>query len=86
MTSQLPALCFSCRRLDRSVTDPDTGTVALARCQAFPDGIPVEIAWGGDHRQPVGGEVDLVYEQAPGAEAQRDFETWQKFHKAISGS
>ncbi len=82
MTSQLPALCWSCERL---LPDASSGldTPLIARCRAFPTGIPQDIAWGAEHRQPRGGEVDgLVYEQASGGAAM--FETWRLFSEGAS--
>lgn len=78
MTSQLPALCWSCERL---LPDKDqNGTPLISRCRAFPERIPVEIAWGSDHRQPRGDEVDdLVYKQKPDGKAY--FEAWRTFHE-----
>lgn len=82
MTTQVPALCLSCTRREPT-SDPGTGTPTVVRCKAFPGGIPFEIAIGGDHRLPHGGEVDgLVYEQAEGEQARQDFDAWQRFHAA----
>lgn len=79
MTSQLPALCLSCRHREPT-SDPATGTPTVARCSAYPTGIPRDVAWGADHHEPRGDEADgLVYEQAPGDEAESDLKSWQAF-------
>jgi hypothetical protein len=45
-------------------------------CDAFPEGIPAEIALGGDHREPVDGDHGLRFKLADTDEARREFERW----------
>lgn len=64
MTIGLPSLCLLCTRYRyESGTDPDgfeTGT-----CDAFPEGIPVDIDAGGfDHRKNYADE-ELLFEPRP---------------------
>lgn len=86
MTSQSPAQCNACTRLRAGWT-----------CEAFPRGIPIEIAmFGADHRQPVrrraGAGLDLYmplndhgirFEQADTPQARAAFEDWQRFRGAL---
>lgn len=79
MTYQLPTLCSTCTRLDRSVVGFG-GTVLIKSCEAFPGGIPYEIGGlGGDHRKPRGDEVDgLTFNGDPDP-------YWIKYHKLQEG-
>lgn len=71
MTSRGPVLCDGCRRNIGAGVDPATG-VPTGRCEAFPEGIPAQIAIGGfDHRNPYPGDGDILFaphEEAPFAE------------------
>lgn len=73
MTRRPPALCWACvRRLD----------VPSARCQAFPDGIPFEIAaLAGDHHEPVNGDRGMQFVQADTPTAHRAYVDWQAFRE-----
>jgi hypothetical protein len=52
MTTRSPAICDSCTHRRTSTT-----------CDAFPDGIPIEISTlGGDHRKPVAGDHGIQWE------------------------
>lgn len=79
---QSPAICFACARLWPS-PDQDSGAQLVKFCDAFPGGIPPQIASGAfDHRKKFGGERDgLLFKQAEGAYAQVQFDTWDKYHQ-----
>ena len=65
MTIGLPSLCSKCARNRRGI-GTDRNGISTGTCDAFPDGIPVEIFAGGfDHREPFGDE-ELLFEPAPG--------------------
>lgn len=72
MTSIGPTICMSCTRWHRGglmVEIPAT-------CDAFPDGIPLNIFPGqDDHRQPVEGDNGLQYDQDP--KLVNLFQTWE---------
>lgn len=58
--------CMSCRHFDAAVKDRDV-------CEAFPEGIPVEILDGSvDHRQPVEGDHGVRWEPSPGLQFMAD--------------
>lgn len=88
MTSRSPAQCLGCARLDRTrMTRPsmpgELPMPILDRCEAFPDGIPLEISLGGaDHREAIDGDQGRLFRQAPGAEAMQAFESWDRAHGA----
>lgn len=88
MTSVLPLQCFSCARLDRSLGDiPLTGLPRVERCQAFPNGIPDVMKEGGDHRQPIGGEVDgLLFKLSSVKEQAEFFPYWERVFGPDAGS
>lgn len=74
MTTMGPTLCMSCQRLIRQ---DNLGPLESTQiCEAFPDGIPMDI-WpeGGDHRQPVEGDNGLLYQ----ADSQKSalFDVWE---------
>jgi hypothetical protein len=76
VTTRPPALCWACkRRIDDS----------LARCQAFPDGIPFEIAaLAGDHHDPVEGDHGMQFVQVDTPAARLAYKGWEAFHKVAS--
>ncbi|NUT31537.1 MAG: hypothetical protein HOV79_00535 [Hamadaea sp.] len=77
MTTVVPALCFACTRL-QPAADPDTGTPVVGACTAYPDGVPVAIALGGDHHEQRGDERDgLTFEQADSDDARRAYSDWR---------
>lgn len=58
MTLAPQTMCFSCKRLRRSLDGPS--------CSAFPEGIPEQIIVGGfDHRQPFPGDGGQRFVQHP---------------------
>lgn len=62
MTITVMPLCLGCTRFE----DGDDG---VARCDAFPDGIPDRIMFEAfDHRLPYPGDGGLRFEPAPGSE------------------
>jgi hypothetical protein len=77
MTQGIPTLCFACaRRTDESLLDQPQGP----RCEAFPDGIPVEIWAGGyDHRQPYPGDNGLLFVQAAWPDAEGIVALYERF-------
>lgn len=82
MTTQVPAQCFACTRL-RPSSDPDTGTPTAGVCAAYPEGIPLDILLGADHRTARGDERDgLTFEQAGTDEARDAFRWWEKTYTA----
>jgi hypothetical protein len=48
------SICAHCARFNRDVKDRDV-------CEAFPEGIPREILFGGDHDSPVPGDNGLFF-------------------------
>jgi hypothetical protein len=78
MTTIAPVQCLGCSRLDRSITDR-YGAVIPARCAAYPEQIPAEIAtFGEDHRKPIGDERDgLVFASAE--DSVDLFDAWRRF-------
>lgn len=80
---QVPAICFACTRL-WPAPDPVTGVQQVVFCDAFPNGIPDQIASGDfDHREKFGGERDgLLFKQAPGEYADVMLEAWEKYHES----
>lgn len=76
-----PALCDSCRHLDRlDHAEHHMGLVDAQepwKCAAFPYGIPQEIMpGGGDHRQPVEGDGGITYELMLGQH--RQLKIWRE--------
>jgi len=63
------SLCWSCSHFHSGV-----GT-----CDAFPESVPDEIFYGGDHTSAVPGDHGIQYEMAPGPEAKRLFVEWRDF-------
>lgn len=53
-------ICIACRWLDRDTIDTE-----LPTCTAFPEGIPMPIWNGGDHRSRIDDEP-VTFEVAPG--------------------
>jgi hypothetical protein len=82
MTTQMPAQCFACARLRPSATP--TGPPAAVTCDAYPDGIPVEISRSAsDHRRARGDERNgLVFKKAAGPRADFDLESWELWSEA----
>jgi hypothetical protein len=81
VTSQLPALCLSCAH--REPTTDDAGTPTVARCTAYPGGVPFVISLGADHREPRGDEVDgITYRQAAGQAAADLHDAWLALRQA----
>lgn len=79
MTTMSPAQCFACTRLTET-TDPDSGARTVARCTAYPDGIPWDIGMlGADHRVARGDETDgLTFKRATGPEADDAWLWWTR--------
>lgn len=77
MTEHGVPLCLACKhfggfkkkRLEGVAYD-----VEVAVCAAFPDGIPIEILQGGDHREPWPGDHDIRFELKDGAELPMAFQ------------
>ena len=69
MTTEFPVQCFACTRLG-----------AASRCEAYPDGIPLDIGLrGADHRVARGDEFrGLIFEQSPTDEGRRAFTWWER--------
>jgi hypothetical protein len=61
------SLCFSCKHFHQGI-----GT-----CDAFPDGVPDLIFYGGDHHEPVEGDHGIQYERSPGPDAAELFKLWK---------
>lgn len=66
-TSNRTSICQACEHYWPA--NPWTDPVTEDACVAFPDGIPVSIRNGGDHRTPVEGDGGVVFELEPGKEA-----------------
>ena len=67
MTTGL-SLCPYCRHNRYESVDTAAGLVGV--CDAFPDGIPIEIFAGGyDHRQPFAGDEGITFELDAGVTA-----------------
>lgn len=62
------AICQACTRYAPPNTWADP-PVLVGTCEAFPEGIPVAIRTGGDHRTPVEGDGGVVFELEPGMES-----------------
>lgn len=79
MTTVSPVQCFACTRLIQTV-DESTDTQTVARCRAYPDGIPMEIGMlGADHRTARGDETrGLIFERATGTAADQAWKDWQR--------
>lgn len=59
------SICFKCSRFRPGTSGEDDG-FDVGTCDAFPDGIPVEIFAGGfDHREQFA-EESLLFEPSPG--------------------
>lgn len=61
MVARAIIICDSCNRNFRQFQDDDMDDKWT--CDAFPDGIPIEILSGFDHRERFGNE-ELLYEQS----------------------
>lgn len=79
MTTVSPVQCFACTRLIKTA-DASTNTQTVARCRAYPDGIPMEIGLlGADHRKARGDEkAGLIFDRAAGPEADDAWLWWTR--------
>lgn len=68
MTSVIPIQCLACTRLKKR----------SAKCDAFPDGIPVGILSGDDHREPIDGDHGKQFLQRNDAQGREAFRLWQR--------
>lgn len=63
------SLCFKCSRFRPGTSGEDDG-IDVGTCDAFPEGIPVDIFAGGfDHRKPFA-EESLLFEPSPGVKSE----------------
>jgi hypothetical protein len=87
MSIAIPAQCYACARLDRSRLATKTlpgeqSRPVVDKCEAFPDGIPTEIALGADHRKPFDGDHGKQFEQLATDDGQSAFVDWTAYKGA----
>ncbi len=83
MTAGRAFICAACARFR-----PWDGDHPTAYCEAFPDGIPDDIVYGGfDHRHPHAGDHGVLFLQEPGEEdTLRAYEEIIEPNQASAGS
>lgn len=89
VTTNAPVQCLACARLHITSTDDPLSSserTAIRSCDAFPDGIPLEIrAFGVDHRSEFRGDGGKQFLQKPGKDAEKAFEDWNETFGIAAG-
>ena len=80
MTFGPPIICTGCSRLD---VERSSSVATPGFCTAYPNGIPMDILDGADHRKPRGDEADgLIFDKRDDPAADIALEAWQRHHEA----